>query len=159
MQKGRELEKQVDRLIGYIRAMGYHGHKNHPRRRGDGTYLEGEPFDYEMFLPGYTACFDAKETHGVSWQIGEKDLRQANCLKQCRNAGADAFFLIYFHRRGELLRADVDQVIQILSEGRRSVRPEECERWEIDGRIRALAQKKAEGGHHAGGAGEVPGGV
>ena len=51
MKKGSYLEREIDRVLKFLDTRGIHGHKNHPKRLNDGTYIEGEPFDYEVFSP------------------------------------------------------------------------------------------------------------
>ena len=87
MQKGRNFEKEIEKVIEYIKKIGFHGHKNHPKRLQDGTYLEGESFDYEIFLPNRHDCFDAKQCKSDTWHILKKDIKQTNELKKCKNAG------------------------------------------------------------------------
>lgn len=135
MQKGRSLERQIDTLCSYINALGFHAHKNHPLRTADGTYLEGEPYDYEIFLSvngaPYHACFDAKECADLTWRMKPKDVKQAETLKHCKNAGADAFFLIYFVPMKTLLKIDVDDVISVLKTGHKSVSSTLGTQWDI----------------------------
>lgn len=119
--RGKSLETQLDRLCERVCAMGYHAHKNHPKRLGNGTRVQGEPFDYEILLPRWHACFDAKECHGSRWHMQKKDILQAENLKHCKNAGCDAFFLIYFFPLKRLVKVDVDQVIAVLEQGSRTV--------------------------------------
>ena len=129
--KGKSLETQLDRLCDRINAMGYHAHKNHPKRLADGTRVQGEPFDYEILLPGYYACFDAKECHAENWRMQKKDIVQAENLKHCKDAGCDAFFLIYFFSAKRLLRIDVDQVISTLASGSKTILQSQGEGWDI----------------------------
>lgn len=106
------LEGWVDRQIRIIQHHGYHGHKNHPKRTFDGKYIAGEPFDYEIFTPKVKWCFDAKECAGNHWNLSNAKPGQVNALKQCKNAGLDAFFLVYFRPTGRLIRFDVDTVLE-----------------------------------------------
>lgn len=146
MQKGKSLEKQIDNLCKYINSIGYHAHKNNPLRTLDGTYLAGEPYDYEIFLMAngtpYHACFDAKECTDFVWHMKPKDIKQAETLKHCKNAGADAFFLIYFVPLKTLLKIDIDEVICILKEGRKSV-PSTCgTAWNIHELLRSIGTEE-----------------
>lgn len=129
--KGKSLESQIDRLCDWINEMGYHAHKNHPKRLANGTRVQGEPFDYEILLPNYHACFDAKECHDAAWHMQKKDILQAEHLKHCKNAGCDAFFLIYFFSTNQLLKFDVEKVIQILSRDSKTLHQAEGGEWDI----------------------------
>lgn len=129
--KGKSLETQLDRLCDKINAMGYHAHKNHPKRLGDGTRVQGEPFDYEILLPHYHACFDAKECHSASWHMQKKDILQAEHLKHCKNAGCDAFFLVYFFDSRALVRFDIDEVIKTLQSNSKTIQKGQGGKWDI----------------------------
>ena len=126
-----ELEHTVNKLIDYVEKLGYHGHKNNPERLYDGKYIKGEPYDYDVFTPKVHMCFDAKETTQKHWNIKDKDIKQAYELKRCKNAGCDAFFLIYFVQKMALVRVDVDVVLKVLDEGRKHIKFEECEVFEF----------------------------
>lgn len=145
MQRGKSLEKQLDGLCKYINSIGFHAHKNHPLRTVDGTYLEGEPYDYEIFLSAngvpYHACFDAKECADLIWRMKPKDIKQAETLKHCKNAGADAFFLIYFVPTKTLLKIDVDDVIAVLQTGHKSVSSTLGEQWNINALLREIQKE------------------
>ena len=120
MRKGQYLESQLNKVIKYVNEIGGHAHKNNPNRTVEGIYLTGEPFDYEIFLRDYKACFDAKEVKGNVWNLKEKDIKQAENLKHCKNTGLEAYFLILFNQK-ELLEIDVDKVIEELKKGKKSI--------------------------------------
>lgn len=137
MRRGQSLERQIDGLIKNINALGYHGHKNNPKRLVNGAYIEGEPYDYEIFLSygggrAYYACFDAKECDDIVWHMKDKDIKQAENLKHCKNANVDSFFLIYFIPLKVLLKIDVDDVIAVLKNGHKSVSSTLGTQWEIN---------------------------
>lgn len=142
MRKGASLESQIDALCANVNALGYHAHKNHPHRLASGTYIEGEPYDYEVFLRYdggrlYHACFDAKECDDEVWHMKKKDLVQAENLKHCQNAGIDAFFLIYFIPLKRLLKIEAETVVKVLKGGRKTVPAALGVPWEIN----AILQK------------------
>lgn len=147
MQKGKYLESQIDKLCKYINAVGFHAHKNHPLRTADGTFLAGEPYDYEIFArrngAPYHACFDAKECMEFSWHMKKKDIKQADDLKHCKNAGADAFFLIYFVPLSALLKIDVDDVIAVLQSGSKTVPSTLGAPWDVQSLINEIRGEKA----------------
>ena len=76
MVKGRFFEKEIEKVIEYVEKLGFHGHKNNPYRLADGTYIKGENFDYEIFLPQRHDCFDAKQCTTDTWHILKKDIKQ-----------------------------------------------------------------------------------
>ena len=95
-RRGFIFENQIQKVCDYVEAIGGHAHKNYAERLQDGTYIKGEPFDYEIFLPNYKAVFDAKECKTRKWHMVEKDIKQCDELKKCKNTGLKAYFLICF---------------------------------------------------------------
>ena len=120
MRRGHILEKEINKFLKYLDSVGIHGHKNNPDRTLDGTFIKGEPFDYEIICKGKVIVFDVKECNADKWRMQEKDLRQANNLVKCRNEGADAFFLVYFYRFKKLIKYDVEIAI-----GKKALAPSE----------------------------------
>lgn len=135
MQKGREFEKQIEKVIDYIEKLGFHGHKNYAKRTADGNYLEGEAFDYEIFLPGRHDCFDAKQCATDTWHIMKKDIRQVNELKKCKNAGCNAYFLICFENK-YVKMIDVDHVIEVLKRNQKSIKGFGFPSWDLINKIK-----------------------
>lgn len=127
--RGKQLEKQIDQLINYIDSLGYHGHKNHPKRLNNGQYIEGEPFDYEIFLPKYKCCFDAKECNFDRWSLDNAKPHQIDYLKKCKNAGLDSFFLVYFFKAKKLIKFDVDLIIECLKNNVHSLKVNDGQEW------------------------------
>lgn len=140
------FEYQINKLCNYVNTIGYHAHKNHPERLNDGKYIKGEPYDYEIFLPEYKACFDAKECKSKSWSFKDKDLKQAEQLKHCKNTGMDAFFLVYFYQYKKMIKFDVDIFIEALKT-KKNLKPNEGTEWNIseliNERIKNNAKEKA----------------
>lgn len=127
--RGKQLESQIDKLIMWIDSIGYHGHKNHPKRLKDGKYIEGEPFDYEIFLPDYKCCFDAKECKSNKWNLENAKVHQIDYLKKCKNSGLDSFFLVYFYKSKRLVKFDVDLIIECLENNIHSLCEEQGKEW------------------------------
>lgn len=130
MRRGQFLESQIDKLINYTNACGYLAAKLYPKRLADGTYIEGEKFDYIFILPGQVIVFDAKESKGKTWPFAKKDMEQADNLKKCKNAGCDAFFLVYFSELKKLIKFDIDKFIEALSYNKKHLKPEQGEEWD-----------------------------
>lgn len=139
MQKGRSFEKQIEKVIEYIEKIGFHGHKNYAKRTSEGLFLEGECFDYEIFLPKRHDCFDAKQCNTDTWHIVKKDLRQVNELKKCKNAGCNAYFLICFENK-DVRMIDVDTVIEYLKQNKKSIKKGGLPSWDL---IRVLGESNA----------------
>lgn len=140
MQKGKWFENQIEKVIEYIEKMGGHGHKNHANRTQEGIYLEGEPFDFEIFTKDYKCVFDAKEVEGDTWHMAKKDIVQANNLKKCKNCGIHAYFLICFNKT-EVKQIDVDRIIEVLRKGKKSVHKSLGTEWELLKRIKKENEK------------------
>lgn len=129
-RRGFIFENQIKKVCDYVEAIGGHAHKNHPERTIDGTYIKGEPFDYEIFLPNYKAVFDAKESKTREWRMVAKDIRQCNEMKKCKNAGLKAYFLICFE--GKRVRmVDVDTAIATLKGGSKIISEEGNPSWDL----------------------------
>ena len=77
--------------------------------------------DYIGAVQGIPLCFDAKECHDTKWHMQKKDIIQTENLKHCKNAGCEAFFLIYFFPTKQLVKVDVDEVINVLQQGSKTV--------------------------------------
>ena len=131
MRKGYKLEAQIQKVLDYVNSIGYHAHKNNPRRTVDGVYLEGEPFDYEIMTPMFIDCFDAKEVKGEVWAMHKKDIMQAEHLKHAKNAGIRAYFLIQFGAGTYPLMIDIDSVIDLLKRNIKSIPMTLGKRWDV----------------------------
>ena len=120
--RGKRLEREINKLCKVIQSHGFHAHKNQPQRTYSGKFIAGEPFDYEIFTDRFKWCFDAKECKGDSWSLSNAKLSQVNALKQCKNAGLDGFFLVYFYKTGKLIKFDVDLIKET---DKKSLKPED----------------------------------
>lgn len=137
MQKGHSFEKQIEKIIEYIENLGFHGHKNYAKRLEDGTYIKGESFDYEIFLPNRHDCFDAKQCSTNTWHIKPKDIKQTNELKKCKNAGCNAYFLICFENK-DVRMIDVDEVIDALKQNKKSIKNIDLKQWNLLKEVQAI---------------------
>lgn len=129
-RRGFIFEHQIQKVCEYVEKIGGHTHKNQPERTVDGIYKKGEPFDYEIFLPNYKAVFDAKESKTRKWHMVDKDIRQCNEMKKCKNAGLKAYFLICFEGR-DVRMIDVDTAIATLRNGSRTISAEGNPSWDL----------------------------
>ena len=130
MRRGFEFENELNRVSKYLNSIGVHMHKNHALRTQSGTYLEGEPFDYEVISNGVVHCFDAKECATKSWNLSNAKLSQLNNMLVCQKNGAQAYFLVWFKITNQIIRFDVDIIKQALMDGRKSLKPEEGQLWQ-----------------------------
>lgn len=130
MRRGYEFENELNRVSKFLNATGVHMHKNYAHRTENGTYLEGEPFDYEVFTHGTVHCFDAKECAASSWNLKNAKINQVNSLCMCQNNGAQAYFLVWFKKINKVIRFNADIVKSALINGKKSLKPEEGELWE-----------------------------
>ena len=83
-----------------------------------------------MFYKEYKAVFDAKECKEENWHMQKKDIVQANNLKKCKNCGINAYFLIFFEDK-EVKQIDIDDVIEVLKSGKKSINKELGKEWEV----------------------------
>ena len=130
MRRGHNFEAELDRLSKYLNANGVHMHKNHAKRTEQGVYLEGEPFDYEVFSHGVIHCFDAKECAGSRWNLKNAKLSQLNNLLMCQKNGAQAYFLVWYKEKNLIIRFDAELIKEALKSGKKSLTPEDGEQWE-----------------------------
>lgn len=138
------LEREINLLISKINEMNIGlGWKNNPTRLFDGTYVEGEKFDYTILTRYKMACFDAKETIKTVWNIANKDIKQAKNLELCSKSGVWCFFLIYFSTTKSLLYIDIKDFTKILvGEGRKHIKPEDCKPFDYKLFIQPRRRKK-----------------
>ncbi len=129
-RRGFVFEYELNRLKKYLETQGVHMHKNHAERTEQGIYLEGEPFDYEVFVNGDVHCFDAKECSGARWNLKNAKLNQLNNLLMCAKNGAQAYFLVWFKTVNKIIRYDAEQIKKFLTTGGKSVKPEDGKLWE-----------------------------
>ena len=60
----------------------------------------------------------------------EKDIKQAENLKHCKNVGLDAYFLIFFENK-EVKQLDIDDVIEVLKTGKKGIRKDIGREWRL----------------------------
>ena len=130
MQKGHDFERQIEKVCEYVQKKGGHAHKNQPARTAEGTYLKGEPFDYEIFIPGKHHVFDAKKSATDMWQMKKKDVVQADNLLRCKKAGLKAYFLILFGNK-DVRQIDVEKVVEVLQSGKKNIDKSLGVEWEL----------------------------
>lgn len=141
MRRGYKFENEIQKVADYINSVGGHAHKNNAERTIDGIYLKGEPFDYEIFLPEYKCVFDSKECKTDVWHMQKKDILQAENLKHCKNCGLEAYFLICFES-DNVVQIDIDDVIEVLKTGKKSIHKEIGKKWELLEIIKHLNQER-----------------
>ena len=89
-----QLEKHISSLF---KRLPFFWTKMNERRLHDGTYVQGEPFDYIVIREGTTYCFDAKEASSKDILYASNiPAHQFNDMLKAENNGAKVFFLIYF---------------------------------------------------------------
>jgi penicillin-binding protein-related factor A (putative recombinase) len=120
------LETQINNLIEHIinNQLGF-GWKNHPNRNFQGVYISGEPFDYVIFTKNKKLVFDAKQTKKDVLHLKSKDIKQIINLMKCYNSQVEAFLLIYFINDNKLMRCDVKNILNILS-NRKHIKQSDC---------------------------------
>lgn len=130
MRRGFYLENELNRVMTWLNSAGIHAHKNHARRTEAGIWIEGEPFDYEVFSKGTLYCFDAKECAGKRWNLSNAKPHQLNNLMVCAQNGAQAFFLVLFTETRKLKRFNAELVCNALAAGQKSFTADEGADWD-----------------------------
>ena len=128
MRRGAYLEKELQRILCFLNENGVHAHKNHCDRTVDGVYLEGEPYDYEVFA-NPVHVFDAKEAQGDRWPLSNAKPMQVKHLLNCAAHGAEAYFLVLFGGC-DLRRFDVEFVNVAIAAGRKTLDKFEGKSWD-----------------------------
>ena len=127
---GKAFEKQINKVCDYINSIGGFAIKLSPQRLYDGTYIKGEAFDYIVLMKEYKACFDAKYVSGTVWHMVDKDIKQCDEMKKCKNAGLKAYFLICFEG-SDVRMIDVDTAIATLRSGSKTISAEGNPSWDL----------------------------
>lgn len=116
----------MNRVLKHLNNIGIHGHKNHANRTQDGTYIEGEPFDYEVISQGKTYCFDTKECHADSWNLKTNaKISQIKNLYDAAQNGAESFFLVWFATSNKIITFNIYKVREALEQGVSSLKAED----------------------------------
>ena len=146
MQKGKDFEDNIKALIKDLNALGIHGHKNNPLRVMNGAVIEGEPFDFEIFLPHAVHVFDTKEcaTPTCRWHIGQftgsnqnnrRLQAQTERLLQCgANTYCRAYFLVHFIQatgNHKYIMFTPQTVLTAIEEGRKFLTWKDGAEWSI----------------------------
>ena len=119
--RGKAFEKQVNAFIALCDNRGLHAQQNHPEKLHSGEYISKHPFDYQVLYDGVFYAFDAKNSESKTLHISNLKPHQLNGLKKVKENGGSAFFMIYFAIEKKIIQLDIDEAIQILSSGRKSI--------------------------------------
>lgn len=130
MRRGYIFEQNLSKVAKYLDSIGIHMHKNHANRLQNGTFVEGEPYDYDVITHGHFHCFDAKECQSARWNLSNAKPQQVNNLLKCQRNGAEAYFLVYFVPENHIVRFNADFVKQALADGKKSLTSKEGQPWE-----------------------------
>lgn len=130
ISKGKSFERQINKVCDYIKSIGGFAHKLCAERTIQGTFIKGEPFDYIVLTKNYKAVFDAKECKTRKWRMVDKDIKQCDEMKKCKNAGLKAYFLICFEGT-DVRMIDVDTAIATLKRGSKTISAEGNPSWDL----------------------------
>lgn len=122
--RGRMLERAIDRLFESYRSRGIHCQHNHPEQLHDGTLVRKHGFDFQIFYRGRFIAFDAKMCAGKSWPLDKAKPHQLKALLDVAANGGEAFFLVYFSREKRLVKFLAVTVQSALAAGYKSLSPE-----------------------------------
>ena len=74
-----------------------------------------------------------KNLNGVTDMV-DKDIKQCNEMKKCKNAGFEAYFIFYF--TGKVRVIDIDEIIEVLKSGKKTINLEIGKEWELLRRLK-----------------------
>lgn len=137
MTRGKELERYLDDLCDVLESHGIYTEHKYTRRLTDGTPVQGEPMDFEILAHGRIYKFDAKECSGTRWYLSKAT--QAEKLKQAKDNGADAFFLVWFKRWNIAVKFDVDLILSCRERGIKSLAHTDGLVWEWERLLEGVA--------------------
>lgn len=157
-RRGNTLERYINDYLAVLPQIHIHGHKNNPLRTMQGVTLQGEPFDYEIFMPDCIHLFDAKECadKNYKWHISGfydestrlfKQLHAMYCAKYVhspkQHSFIKAYFLVWFSeaRDNLFIMFDVFTVNNAIIDGKKYLTPIDGEIWTLGNEIEELAQK------------------
>ena len=146
-RNGQAFEAYLNYVCNWLNVFGYHAHKNHSKWDNDrNLFVDGEPFDYEIFWGARVQCFDAKEHLSVEypdcWQIRYTGARGKKILKTLwleichlsrlqKNSIVDAYFLVYMHGIGKIIKFNVETVRESLLSGEKILSASQGSEWTI----------------------------
>ena len=119
--RGKALEKTILELFKRYEQLGFHCQQNHPEMIQGGKFVRNHGFDFQVFAKGQFYAFDAKNCKGETFSITTNCKKhQIKALFDVKRQGGEGFFLVYFEGRG-LNKLDVDEVIELLEKGVKSI--------------------------------------
>jgi penicillin-binding protein-related factor A (putative recombinase) len=113
MKPGQALEKAIENQFRGYRNQGIYCESYHPERGPQGQFIKAHDFDYGLFYDKIFYAFDAKESQTLKWSLQNAKDHQVEGLKRVKNQGGDAFFLVMFFIGCNLVKIDVDKVIEL----------------------------------------------
>lgn len=122
--RGKRLERAIKKLFESYRSRGIHCQQNHPEQLFDGTITHRHGFDFQIFYQGRFIVFDAKECASGSWPLDKAKMHQLKALLDVEQNGGEAFFLVYFTNRKQLVRFAASLIQTSIINGAKSVSPE-----------------------------------
>lgn len=130
--RGKSLEKAIRKLFESYESRGIHCQQNHPEQLSDGTRVKRHGFDFQILHNGKFYAFDAKECGLAAWPLDKAKLHQVKALFDIYNNGGEAFFLVYFTEKKQLVKFQVQVVKKALEEDRKKLYPSEGESTTIN---------------------------
>lgn len=112
------LESEINRFLTHFNKSGNgFGFKNNSQRLHNGTYTEGEAFDYTIMYPSKVYNFDCKETISDTIKINSKEIKQIINLKRIYDLNQDlyrCFFIVYFKKQNQLGYISIDRLFNLI---------------------------------------------
>lgn len=125
--RGKSLERAIRKLFESYESRGIHCQQNHPEQLSDGTWVKRHGFDFQILHNSKFYAFDAKECGLSAWPLDKAKLHQIKALFDVYNNGGEAFFLVYFTGKRQLIKFQVQVVKRALEEGKKKLSPPEGE--------------------------------
>ena len=104
--RGKALEKQVNKLIKFYDSLGLHAQQNNPEQLFDGTFVKNHGFDYQILYKGILYAFDAKNCESKTISGDNFKPHQVNAMEKVKSHGGKGFFLVYFALEKKLVVID-----------------------------------------------------
>lgn len=130
--RGKTLEKAIKKLFESYESRGIHCQQNHPEQLHDGTLVKRHGFDFQILHNNKFYAFDAKECALPAWPLDKAKPHQVKALLDIDANGGEAFFLVYFTKRKDLIKFDVKKVQDALINGSKKLVPADGEETTIN---------------------------
>lgn len=131
--RGKALERTINELFKNYKANGIFCLRIQEARTSTGIIYEKSCFDYLVFHNNKLHAFDAKQINGSAINIKTNlKTHQIDALNIVHHNKGEAFFLIYFTTHKKLTKISIQEVLDIISKGEKSVHINQCTETKLD---------------------------